>query len=114
MTSTREVMGLDDEGWDPEFPLAPDPCTLSNDEQGINVVDVRTWTGDADADAVISEVQQHWEEKGLTTSIRDRSNGGDTLVRLSGRDGPVANIRVTIVPGQVSLDGESVCVVGEL
>jgi len=114
MTSTREVMGLDEAGWDPEFPLAPDPCALSNDERGINFVDVRTWTGDTEADAVIAEVQQHWEEQGLTTSIRDQSNGGHTLMRLIGRDGPVENIRVTIAPGQVSLDGESICVVGEL
>lgn len=42
MSSTRELMALPEDGWDPEYPLAADPCALSNSTDGINYIDVRT------------------------------------------------------------------------
>jgi len=116
MSSTRELMALPEDGWDPEYPLAADPCTLSNRSMGINYIDVRTWAGSPDPapEELISTVRDHWESAGLAVTIADQTKGDDTLIRVIGRGDAVRNIRIVIIPGQVTLDGESVCVVGEL
>ncbi|GAA1779945.1 hypothetical protein GCM10009748_11340 [Agromyces lapidis] len=46
-------------------------------------------------------------------AVPDQSTPERVTVRLIGRGGSVKNIRVTIIPGQVTLDGESWCVVGD-
>ncbi|MFB9640892.1 hypothetical protein [Agromyces lapidis] len=115
MASTRAVMGLDEAGWDAAYELEPDPCSLSNDEAGVNFVDARYWAGETDPDPaeLVDKVRAHWESAGLVTDVDDRSKSGDTLIWLTGRGGPVEGMEMTIIPGQVALDGESVCVVGE-
>lgn len=116
MASTREIMALPEGGWDREFPLAADPCTLSNGSAGIDYIDVRTWAGtpDPDPEELIKAVQAHWESEGLVVTISDQTKGEDTLVRVTGHGESVRSVRIVIIPGQVTLDGESICVVGEL
>ncbi|WP_157432153.1 hypothetical protein [Agromyces italicus] len=117
MTSSREVLALPSEGWDQGYPLVPDPCILSNGDLGVDYVDLRTWTGDtgteADTDALLERVREHWEAQGLTTSldVREGNPGDEPYLFFTGRGGPVQNIRVSVIPGQVTLDGESICVV---
>ncbi|MFE6964145.1 hypothetical protein ACFVAJ_03470 [Agromyces sp. NPDC057679] len=115
MSSTYDLMALSEEGWDPEYPLAADPCTLSNGTNGINYIDVRTWTGDVEATELIDAVRDSWTSEGLSTEldVRRRESGGSDYW-LVGRGESVENIRIVIIPGQVTFDGESTCVVGEL
>lgn len=115
ISSTRELMALPEDGWTPEYPLQADPCRLSNETDGINYIDVRTWTGDAEATELIEMVDDYWKSQGLTTELDVREGeSGESHYWLVGRGGVVKNIGVTVIPGQVTLDGESICVVGEL
>lgn len=69
---------------------------------------------DPDPEQLINTVRAHWESEGLVVTISDQTRGDDTLIRVTGRGGTVKNVRMVIIPGQVTLDGESICVVGEL
>jgi len=49
----------------------------------------------------------------MTTELDIRTGeSGESDYWLVGRGRPVKNIGVTVIPGQVTLDGESICVVG--
>ena len=120
IASTMKVMPLSDTAWDwgveNQTELLAGPCRLSNGELGANYIDDRTWTGDTDVDALVGTVQESWESLGLTTTIDVRGTGkprSEQHIFLTGWGGPVKNIGITVIPGQVTLSGESICVVGD-
>lgn len=125
LASTVEASALPAEGWsytvDVHHELVPDPCTLPTWDPGVNYTSLIAWHGEtgteADVDELVEKVRTHWEAQGLTTRLDIRqagTSGLDRHVWLVGEGGAdIDGIDITVIPGQVTLGGESLCVVDE-
>ena len=110
LDSTIAALGTD--GWEPAGAISPLDCTMSNGDQGVNYVVLRSGPG-ADPEETVATVDAHWQELGMTTRTVTASNSTDTLIRLYGEGDPLDGVDLYADVNQTSIQAESRCVAGD-
>lgn len=124
LASTVDASGLSADGWlytiDVHEEFRADPCALADGGTGVSYSSGIGWEGDTsdavEMDAVVRRVRDHWEDRGMVTSLdtRDGNPGDQPHVWLIGEGGDeVRGVDITVIPGKITISAESVCVVGD-
>jgi hypothetical protein len=95
------IAALGTTGWESIGQMSPTDCHLDGGS-----------TGAFYPDSDIAMVEKLWKSKGIQTTVKRSSNKLDTTVRLIGVGGPVDSVEFDADTARTSLDGNSVCVVG--
>jgi hypothetical protein len=92
--------------------MSPTDCHLDGGSTGAFYPASQLGPASADPDSDIAMVEKLWKSKGIQTTVKRSSNKLDTTVRLIGVGGPVDSVEFDADTARTSLDGNSVCVVG--